>query len=161
MSTYNESGKEMKRVRVDVWIQLIGMLGVVGGLIFVGLEMRQSQRIAIGAQQQARTELRAQVQLAPFEGNIDVAKVRFLVWDEMTNEQKLARGMLQQYRWIMLENSFHQNNLGLLSADTWEQSLIFAKARKSECYLRDWMPINADPAFAEFLDSLPDECADR
>ena len=59
----------MKKVSVDVWIQLIGMLGVLGGLVFVGLEMRQSQIIAVGAQQQARAELRAQVIIAPFEGN--------------------------------------------------------------------------------------------
>ena len=37
------------KVRIEVWIQLIGMLGVLGGLVFVGLEMRQSQLIAIGA----------------------------------------------------------------------------------------------------------------
>ena len=40
----------MKTVSIDVWIQLIGMLGVLGGLVFVGLEMRQSQIIVIGAQ---------------------------------------------------------------------------------------------------------------
>lgn len=47
----------MQKVKVsfDVWVQLIGMLGVLGGLIFVGLEMRQSQQIALAAQQQART----------------------------------------------------------------------------------------------------------
>ena len=149
------------KVRIEVWIQLLGMLGVLGGLVFVGLEMKQSQLIAIGAQLQARTELRAQAQLAPFEGNIDVARVSFLDWEEMTDDQKLARGMQQRYRWILLENNFHQNNLGLLPTETWEQGLIFAQTRKSECHLRDWMPINADPAFAEFLDSLPDECADQ
>lgn len=37
------------KVRLEVWIQLIGMLGVLGGLVFVGLEMKQSQLIAIGA----------------------------------------------------------------------------------------------------------------
>ena len=67
----------VKKVSIDVWIQLIGMLSVLAGLVFVGLEMRQSQLIAIGAQLQARTELRAQAQLAPFEGNIDVARVSF------------------------------------------------------------------------------------
>ena len=41
----------MKNVRVnfDTWIQLLGMTGVLGGLIFVGLEMRQSQQIALAA----------------------------------------------------------------------------------------------------------------
>ena len=54
------------KVRIEVWIQLLGMLGVLSGLVFVGLEMKQSQLIAIGAQLQARTELRAQAQLVPF-----------------------------------------------------------------------------------------------
>ena len=47
----------MKRVNVsfDVWIQLLGMLGVLGGLVFVGLEMRQSQMIAQAGQQPDRT----------------------------------------------------------------------------------------------------------
>ena len=37
----------MKKIKLEVWIQLIGMLSVVLGLLFVGLEMRQSKTIAI------------------------------------------------------------------------------------------------------------------
>ena len=47
----------MKKISLDTWIQSIGMSSVVAGLIFVGLEMRQSQEIALAAQQQARTEV--------------------------------------------------------------------------------------------------------
>ena len=36
---------------------LLGTIGVIGSLIFVGLELQQSQRIALAGQQQARTEL--------------------------------------------------------------------------------------------------------
>ena len=46
----------MKKIDSNVGVQLLGMLGVLGGLIFVGLEMRQSQQIALAAQQQARTD---------------------------------------------------------------------------------------------------------
>ena len=35
------------KVSFDTWIQLLGMLGVLGGLIFVGLEMQQTQTIAL------------------------------------------------------------------------------------------------------------------
>ena len=47
----------MKKFKVsfDTWIQLLGMLGVLGGLVFVGLEMRQSQRIALVNQIQERS----------------------------------------------------------------------------------------------------------
>ena len=47
----------MKKVSIDVWIQLLGMLSVVAGLVFVGLEMQQTQRIAIAGQQQGRAEI--------------------------------------------------------------------------------------------------------
>lgn len=65
------------KVRLEVWIQLIGMLRVLGGMVFVGLEMRQSQLIALGSKVQASTELRIQMQLTSFEGNIDVANRPF------------------------------------------------------------------------------------
>ena len=47
----------MKKVDINALIQLLGMVGIIGSLIFVGLEMRQSQRIALAAQQQSRTQV--------------------------------------------------------------------------------------------------------
>ena len=49
----------MKNIKVsfDTWIQLFGMTGVLGGLVFVGLEMQQTQNIAIAGQQQGRAEI--------------------------------------------------------------------------------------------------------
>ena len=43
------SGIDNEKVKVsfDTWVQLLGMLGVLGGLVFVGLEMQQTQNIAI------------------------------------------------------------------------------------------------------------------
>ena len=48
----------MKKVKgsFDTWIQLLGMLGVLGGLIFVGLEMQQTQTIALASQMQSRSD---------------------------------------------------------------------------------------------------------
>ena len=31
----------MKKVSFDTWIQLLGRAGVLGGLLFVGLEMKE------------------------------------------------------------------------------------------------------------------------
>ena len=45
----------MKKINLDTWIQLIGMLSVVAGLIFVGIEMRQTQQVALAAQQQQKS----------------------------------------------------------------------------------------------------------
>ena len=47
----------MEKARINAFIQLFGILGIIGSLLFVGLEMRQSQRIALAAQQQSRLEV--------------------------------------------------------------------------------------------------------
>ncbi len=36
----------MKKVSADTWLQFLGMSSVVASLVFVGLEMQQTQRIA-------------------------------------------------------------------------------------------------------------------
>ena len=60
----------MQRIKVsfDAWIQLLGMLGVIGGLVFVGLEMRQTQQIAIAGQIQERFNSQALMFLSPLQG---------------------------------------------------------------------------------------------
>ena len=80
-------------------------------------------------------------------------------WEDMTEEQKLARGTHQLYRWNTLENMFVQNQLGLVAPETWALMESYIKIRKSECYLRDFMP-NFNPAFSAYLRSVPDECAE-
>ena len=47
----------MKKVNFDACAQLIGMISIVASLIFVGMQMQQSQTIALAAQQQSRTEV--------------------------------------------------------------------------------------------------------
>ena len=59
------------KVSFDTWIQLLGMLGILGGLVFVGLEMRQTQIIALAGQVQARNDNIADAFIAPMEGQID------------------------------------------------------------------------------------------
>ncbi len=44
----------MKKVSLDVWVQLIGMLSVLAGLVFFGLQMMQTQQIALAEQMNNR-----------------------------------------------------------------------------------------------------------
>ena len=66
---------EKIKVSFEIWIQLLGMLGVLGGLIFVGLEMQQSQRIAIAGQIQARNDVLMSFLQTPLEGNVTLSKI--------------------------------------------------------------------------------------
>ena len=47
----------MKKVSIDVWIQLLGMVGIIASLIFVGLEMRQTKDRVAGQQRQGHQQI--------------------------------------------------------------------------------------------------------
>ena len=42
--------------KVNDWLQIVGMAGIIGSLIFVGLQLKQSQDIAVSNQYQARLD---------------------------------------------------------------------------------------------------------
>ena len=42
--------------KVNDWLQIAGMTGIIGSLIFVGLQLKQSQDIAVSNQYQARLD---------------------------------------------------------------------------------------------------------
>ena len=65
----------MKKVSLDVWIQLIGMLSVLAGLVFVGLEMRQAQFIAIAGQQQQRAIMQGELNYSITEQGEDIGEI--------------------------------------------------------------------------------------
>ena len=79
----------MKKVSIDTWIQLLGMLSVVAGLVFVGLEMQQTQRIALANQQQARTELITDMMLVDMElvGDFGASGQIATDWEGMNPQQ--------------------------------------------------------------------------
>ena len=59
-----------EKVSLDTWNQLFGMIGLLGGLVFVGLELQQSQRIAVATQIQGRNQMMSNYILAPLEGQL-------------------------------------------------------------------------------------------
>ena len=52
-------------------INVVGVFSLVAGLIFVGLELRQSQRLALAAQQQERAAITNDMVLGLTEANVD------------------------------------------------------------------------------------------
>ena len=65
----------MKKVSIDVWIQLLGMIGIIISLVFVALQMRQSQMIAVAGQQQARANMYVDRYLTFIEAGLDYYNV--------------------------------------------------------------------------------------
>ena len=89
----------MKKVSLDTWIQLLGMVGLLGGLIFVGLELRQTQRIALAEMEQRRSEQTTNRALAFLEGEVETwAKVQGVPLSELSPKERMVREMHWSWR---------------------------------------------------------------
>jgi hypothetical protein len=139
-------------------VNTFGALGVIGSLVFVGMELQQSRQIALGTQQQMRTELRAQLFIAPLEGNFDAVEAMYLAWDEMTPEQKKVAMHIHRYRFITTENNFIQRELGLLADSAWSNTEQNLKLMLANCNLYESIPTNLILEFKEYFSTIETPC---
>ena len=145
----------MKRVSLDTWIQLIGMLGVLGGLIFVGLEMQQNQRIALAAQQTARVEL-----FSNMVNSLTQVKINYQSANMTDGEFDPQRNVTHQLLWIF-ENDYLQYSLGLMDEGIWQSKQRVMLGNFSRCgnevFLQRKGSLDKD-LVALINAAMPDDC---
>ena len=117
----------MKKISLDTWIQLVGMLRVLGGLIFVGFEMQQNQRIALAAQQTARVEL-----FSNMVNSLTQVKINYQSADIADAEFNPERNVMHQLLWIF-ENDYLQYSLGLMDEGIWQSKQRVMLGNFSRC----------------------------
>ena len=99
----------MKKIKVsfDTWIQLLGMMGVLGGLVFVGLEMRQTQQIAIASQVDARNQSQLAKRNIWLEGQWELGhKITTTPYEELSEAEKFARNQMLQWQRDIQTNNY-------------------------------------------------------
>jgi hypothetical protein len=154
----------MKKVSLDVWIQLLGMTGIIVSLIFVAMQMRQSQTIAVAGQIQARNQMLLENQLA-FLGEESIGRSimakgnpNAINPDSLTEEEYAIWYQIIQIRAITIQNAYQQYQLGLLTEDVWEQAENRILGHWRNCHIRPiWTP-TVVPSFQDYLIALPGEC---
>ena len=152
----------MKRVSLDTWIQLIGMLGVLGGLVFVGLEMQQTQTIALASQMQSRNDAILDFLLVPLEANYEIAELtqqREVQYSQLEGEGRVMYGQILSWRIVSLDNAYQQHTLGLLPESAFEQARRRSTSMYEDCAIRPIFSRWATPDFLSFLEANSDtEC---
>ena len=154
------------KVSFDTWIQLLGMVGLLGGLVFVAIELRQSQTIAIAGQIQARNQ-------ALLDFDLDVLSsenlLPALLLEEygastyqvdpssLDPEMKAILSRINSWRIQSLINSFQQYELGLLPDDVWQQVERRLQSYYASCYTRRFFN-GAYPSVVRYVSKLPQEC---
>ena len=145
----------MKKVSVDTWIQLSGMVGLLGGLIFVGLEMQQNQRIALAAQQTSRVEL-----FSNMVNSLTESGVNYRTFSTTEDGFDPQRNVAYQLLWIF-ENDYLQYSLGLMDEGIWQSKLRVMLGNFSRCgnevYLQRKSSLDED-LVALINAAMPDDC---
>ena len=89
----------------------LGVLGVIGSLIFVGLELRQTQRIALAEMEQRRSEQTTNRALAFLTGEIETwANVQEVPLSELSPKERII-----QRHALVLGHQMQQNTLFSIS----------------------------------------------
>lgn len=138
--------------------ELLGIVAIVGSLIFVGLQMKQSQDIAIATQYQARAEAVQNLQLASMEADwVGVRELRSAISDDIS-----ARDInLTLWLWIQFDNHFYQYKAGFLDEDAWQGQWRNIKAIYSQCDMRfvwDWRKAGLRSEFVALVELMRDPC---
>jgi hypothetical protein len=115
----------LNQAKLRDWLEIIGIFAVVASLIFVGLEMRQAQKISMSQAYQARTSTAADwnsafaanpVALSAFrkasEGNEDAI--------EAHEYDALYRTLASLY--YLYDNAHYQYQAGFVSEYFWEST---------------------------------------
>jgi hypothetical protein len=122
----------MDSSKINDWLQVVGLFGVIGSLIFVGLQLKQEQAIAMSAASQARTDSTLQ-QITEWSANpIFLSALDKLADgradDLSTSEQTVLRnnGMSSLFNY---ENVHYQYISGFISEERWMASRNAIKGR--------------------------------
>ena len=127
-------GVQLGNTQIREWLEVIGIFGVIVSLMFVGMEMRQNQRIAISAANQARTETTVQfltaLALDP-DFRAMVSKVRTDP-EELTTEELFMRGRISDATLFIYENIHYQYLEGFIPEERWQGTIRLMEGGFSE-----------------------------
>ena len=155
----------MRKIDIQDLIQLLGMVGIIGPLIFVGLEMRQSQRIALAGQQALRTQFFLDGVDALSEPQKSAQTItEMLIGDIPVTEDYewvVENGMHRL--WWIYENDFVQYDLGLMDENVWQAKLNAMAAVYNFCFARpvyDSRRNILDARLITLIEQFPDNCTE-
>jgi len=115
----------MDSAKLNDWMQVIGIFALVASLIFVGLEMRQSQRIALSATYQSRADSSMNLRMASLESEtLQSAMADVYIEgksvDQLTPEERVVLRGRWNAQMVYLENMHYQYLSGFITEEHWQ-----------------------------------------
>ncbi len=147
-------------MKVTYWrpiAELVGITSLVASLIFVGLQLRQSQEIAIATQFQNRADQTMNMHLALIEAGEVQARFRKWISEDVPASEINVYGWL----WIGMDNHHYQYQLGFMDESAWQAQLRSLKRIYANCTMRfvwEWRKEGLRGEFVNLVHSLEDPC---
>ncbi len=132
--------------KLNDWLRVAGFVGVIGSLVFVGLEMQQSREIAIADIYQSRANMVIEAQgLVLTSDKLLAARTKLFWTDEsLTPEEEYALWFSYNTWLSYWENNHFQYQSGLLSEEQWLASRnAMRKYARTELF-RQWWEVERD-----------------
>jgi hypothetical protein len=148
--------------KLNDWLQVVGLFGVIGSLLFVGLQMQQDREVAILAAYQARSDLTAETIVSLMDNDeYRAAEIRFRSGggnlDSLSPEDYQLIMMRAAAQMYMTENVFFQYESGFLPEDHWQKSRrILKDSLRNEPMRRTYeeRPEGWRPSFGAIVEQL-------
>ena len=115
----------MNSTKLNEWLQVVGLFGVIASLIFVGLQMKQDREIALSTATQARTETTIQNILGMASNPIlatALDKIELGESELLKLSERRALTLSGRATLYNLENSHFQFANGFISEEKWVAS---------------------------------------
>ena len=111
----------MDSEKINDWLQVIGVFGVIASLVFVGLQLKQSQDIALAAQYHARAAAVMDYRAVQLASGFDFS-TRFQPEGEggLSPAQHNALVGASEWAWTQLDNNHYQHEAGFLDDESWQ-----------------------------------------
>jgi len=115
----------MNSAKINDWLQVVGLFGVIGSLIFVGLQMKQEHEIALSQIYQARSDTTVE-QLRGLADNpimlSAIAKRQRGDLGSLTVEEQLAMAFNGQAALMIYEAIHYQYQNGFIDEEHWSRT---------------------------------------
>ncbi len=151
--------------KISEWLEVIGMFGVIASLIFVGLQMQQTQQIALSSTYQARSAATVDSLMAAISSPEFLsasAKIYAGKSDELTMKEAVAWEYQLGAEMTLFENNHQQYEMGFLSKEHWQRNVTELKC-KFELPLNRQMMKNWSyrESFMNVIDEIVDQVGEN
>jgi hypothetical protein len=141
-------------------VELVGILAIVASLVFVGLQLKQGQEIALANQYQNRAQGAQDYYLSLTEAGVAITDIRpGRSIEEMTPIERTAVINSIYWAWIAYDNLYFQREFGFLDDEGWAGQQFQIRELYDVCGARPiWQDMRHKlrASFAQWVESLPD-----